>query len=153
PSVKFISSQPGSGNTMSYAMRLPRDPTKAPTANGSVTHYGELSIAPWFGLPMCDPHSYPLNPCKPDSDSNTGTGKVTDAGSAFMELQFYAPGFTPFINNVSCSTKHWCAALNIDSLSCTFNFKVCNNNCFEPVNFAFLQTNGVPAGPPAPQNP
>ncbi len=153
PSVKFISSQAGSGNTMSYALRLPHDPVKAPTANGSVTDYAELSLAPWFGLPMCDPHSYPLNPCKPDSDSNTGLGKVTDAGSAFMELQFYAPGFTPFINNVSCSTKRWCVALTIDSLSCTFNFKVCNNACFEPVNFSYLQTNGVPAGPPAPQDP
>src|SRR5256885_13439301 len=37
-------------------------------------------------------------------------------------------------------------------LECTFNFATCNNNCIEPVNFAFLQTNGVPAGPPGPQN-
>ncbi|HET9015256.1 MAG TPA: hypothetical protein VFN57_06650, partial [Thermomicrobiaceae bacterium] len=27
----------------------------------------------------------------------------------------------------------------------------CNNSCIEPVNFAFIQTNGVPAGPPSPQ--
>jgi hypothetical protein len=26
-----------------------------------------------------------------------------------------------------------------------------NNNCVEPVNFAFIQRNGVPAGPPSPQ--
>ena len=31
PSVKFISSQPGSGNTMTYAMKLSRDPKAAPT--------------------------------------------------------------------------------------------------------------------------
>src|SRR5215472_1533475 len=153
PSVKFISAQSGSGNTMSYGMRLPKDPKKAPTASGSVTHYGELSVAPWFGLPMCDPRSYPENPCKPDSDSNTGLGTPSDAGSAFMELQFYAPGFTPFIDNVSCSKTQWCVALTIDSLSCNFNFKVCNNNCFEPVNRSFLQTNGIPPGPPAPQDP
>jgi hypothetical protein len=152
PSVKFISSRVGSGNTMTYGMRLSTDPAKAPTASGSVTHYGELSVAPWFGLPMCDPNSYPQNPCTPLSDSNTGLGAPTDAGSAFMELQFYAPGFTPFIDSTSCSRTQWCAALTIDSLECTFNFATCNNDCIEPVNFAFLQTNGVPAGPPSPQD-
>jgi hypothetical protein len=153
PSVKFISSRPGSGNTFNYAMKLSTDPRKAPTASASVTDYGELSVAPWFGLPMCDPHSYPQNPCTPLSDSNTGLNSPTDAGSAFMELQFYPPGFTPFVDATSCSKTQWCAALTIDSLECTFNFATCNNNCIEPVNFAFLQTNGVPAGPPAPSSP
>ncbi len=153
PSVKFISSVTGSGNTMTYDMRLPKDPVKAPTASGSVTNYEELSVAPWFGLPMCDPKSYPQNACTPDSDLNTGLGAPTDAGSAFMELQFYPPGWTPFTDLGSCSATQYCSALNIDSLECTFNFVSCNNNCIEPVNFAFLQTNGVPAGPPAPQDP
>jgi len=152
PSVKFISSQPGSGNTMTYVMKLSKDPKKAPTASGSVVDYGQLSVAPWFGLPMCDPNSYPLNPCTPDSDTNSGS--ISDpnaAGSAFMELQFYPPGFTPFIDSTSCSATKWCAALTIDSLEANFNFANLNPNCTEPVNFAFLQTNGVPAGPPSPQ--
>ncbi|MGD0604812.1 MAG: hypothetical protein ABSA53_14575 [Streptosporangiaceae bacterium] len=152
PSVKFISSQPGSGNTMTYVMKMSKDPKKAPTASGSVVDYGQLSVAPWFGLPMCDPDSYPLNPCTPDSDTNSGL--ISDpnaAGSAFMELQFYPPGFTPFIDSTSCSATKWCAALTIDSLEANFNFANLNPNCTEPVNFAFLQTNGVPAGPPSPQ--
>jgi hypothetical protein len=152
PSVKFLSSTPNSGNTMSYLMKVPVDPSTPPTPSGSVTDYGELSVAPWFGLPICDPRSYPQNPCTPDSDRNSGT--ISDpnaAGSAFMELQFYPPGFTPFMDNTSCSTTKWCAALTIDSLECTFNFASCNPNCIEPVNFAYLQTNGVPAGPPSPQ--
>jgi hypothetical protein len=151
PSVKFISSAPGSGNTMSYVMRVSRDPAAAPTASGSVTDYGQLSPAPWFGLPICDPGSYPQNPCTPDSDSNSGMDTPQDAGSAFMELQFYPPGFTPFVDSTSCSATQWCVALNIDSLECTHGFATCNNNCVEPVNFAYLQTNGVPAGPPSPQ--
>jgi hypothetical protein len=152
PSVKFISSTPGSGNTMTYIQRIPKDPSKAPTASGSVTNYGELSVAPWFGLPICDPHSYPQNSCTPDSDTNSGLiSDPNGAGSAFMELQFYPPGYTPLINAESCSPTKWCAALNIDSLECTFGFATCNNNCIEPVNFALLQTNGVPAGPPSPQ--
>jgi hypothetical protein len=152
PSVKFISHAPGSGNTMTYFMKLPVDPQQAPTPSGSVTNYGQLSVAPWFGLPMCDPNSFPQNPCTPDSDSNLGSiSNPADAGSAFMELQLYPPGFTPFVDSESCSRTKWCAALTIDSLECTFGFATCNPNCEEPTNFAFLQTNGVPAGPPSPQ--
>ena len=93
---------------------------------------------------MCDPNSYPQNPCTPDSDTNIGANTAAAAGSAFMELQFYPPGYTPFIDSASCSGTKWCAALKIDSLECTFNFVTCNNNCIEPINFAYLQTNGVP---------
>jgi hypothetical protein len=150
PSVKFISSTPGSGNHMTYLMQLAVDPKATPTPNGSVTHYAELSPAPWFGLPICDPKSFPMNACTPDSDTNTGLGSATDAGSAFHELQFYAPGFGPFKDAISCDPKFYCAALTIDSLECNLS-GVCNPNCFEPINFAYLQTNGIPAGPPSPQ--
>jgi hypothetical protein len=153
PSVKFISSRPGSGNTFAYGMQLPVDPARSPTASGSVVDYGELSVAPWFGMPVCDPQSYPQNPCTPLSDSNTGTGLTTDAGSAFMELQLYPPGFTPWLDSESCSATQWCAALTIDSLECNFNFATCNNGCEEPLNFSWLQTNGVPTGPPGPSDP
>jgi hypothetical protein len=152
PSVKFISHAAGSGNTMTYVTRLAADPRKQPTTSGSVTDYSELSIAPWFGLPMCDPGSYPQNPCQPDSDSNSGA--ISDpnaAGSAFMELQLYPPGFAPFADNMSCTATKWCAAVTIDSLEAQFNFANLNPACEEPTNFAFLQTNGVPAGPPSPQ--
>jgi hypothetical protein len=152
PSVKFISSAAGSGNTMTYLMRLPVDPKRRPTATASVTDYSELSIAPWFGLPLCDPGSYPENPCKPDSDSNSGgISDPNAAGSAFMELQLYPPGYAPFADNISCTRTQWCAAMTIDSLEAQFNFANLNTACEEPTNFAFLQTNGVPAGPPSPQ--
>ena len=146
PSVKFISHAPGSGNTMTYLTRIPVDPKTAPTASGRVTNYGELSVAPWFGLPMCDSLSFPQGNCTPDSDSNN----PNVAGSAFMELQLYPPGYTPFVDSMSCSATQWCAALNIDSLECNISGN-CNGNCIEPVNFDYLQTNGVPAGPPNPQ--
>ena len=151
PSVKFISSAPGSGNHMTYYMQLGKDPAAAPTPSGSVTRYGELSIAPWFGLPICDPRSYPYNKCIPNSDSNTGLGAPTDAGSAFHELQFYPPGFGPFQDAYSCDQTFYCAALTIDSLECSFNFVTCNPACFEPINFAYIQTDGIPTGPPSPQ--
>jgi hypothetical protein len=152
PSIKFISNAAKSGNTFTYYMRVPADPKKPPTTNLKVTDYAELSIAPWFGLPICDPLSYPQNPCKPDSNSNaSGISNPKDAGSAFMELQFYPPGVTPFQDTFSCSATKWCAAITIDSLESKFNFVGLNADCPEPINFAYLQTNGVPAGPPSPQ--
>lgn len=152
PSVKFISSAHGSGNNMTYLMQLAVDPHGKPTVNAKITDYAELSPAPWFGLPICDAKSYPQNPCTPDSDSNSGLiSDPNGAGSAFMELQFYPPGFQPFIDGPSCDATHYCAALTIDSLECTFGFASCNGACIEPVNFAYLQRNGVPAGPPSPQ--
>jgi hypothetical protein len=151
PNMRFISSSAGSGNSMTYNVVLPTNST----TTGSIPSY-ENYIAFWFGLAMCDPLSFPQQPCTPDSDTNTGLGNLpTDAGSAFLELQFYPPGFPSFISAISCDTTHWCAALNIDSLECKFNPKTgighCNKRCTEPVNFAFVQTNGVPAGPPSPQ--
>ena len=73
-------------------------------------------------------------------------------GSAFMEMQFYPPGKPPFADSDSCDDTHWCAALTIDSLECTAGFASCNPDCEEPVNFAFIQQNGVPTGPPSPQD-
>ena len=62
-----------------------------------------------------------LSTCTPDSNSNIVDPAVSDmhAGTAFMEMQFYPPGWVPFNNpgGISCSTTQWCAALNIDSLS------------------------------------
>jgi hypothetical protein len=110
-----------------------------------------LSVAPWFGLPMCDPNSYPQNLCTPDSDANQGLGAPTDSGSAFLEVQFYAPGFGPFVDAPSCDQTQWCSALTIDSLECTFGFAFCNNNCIEPVNFSYIQRDGIPPAPPSPQ--
>jgi hypothetical protein len=158
PSVKFISSAPGSGNNMTYLTRLSTDPRGKPSVYNkdqgrkTRTDYAELSPAPWFGLPICDPGSYPQNPCTPDSDSNSGAiNDPNAAGSAFLEVQLYPPGYGPWVDAPSCDTTHWCAALTIDSLESEFNFVNLNTACEEPVNFAFLQRNGVPAGPPSPQ--
>ena len=159
PTLKFISSASGSGNHMTYFMQLAQEPTAAPTTSSTgtiVSRYAELSPAPWFGLPICDPNSYPGGPCTPDSDSNAGSTSI--AGSAFMELQFYPPGFGPWFDAPSCDQTRYCAALNIDSLSCpgappavpvVGGCAQPNPNCVEPVNFALLQTDGVPAGPQA----
>jgi hypothetical protein len=145
PSLQFFSSVSGSANNLQYSFTLPAaDPI--PKQDGSQTAYFENSVALWFSLALCDPNSFPEGACTADSDSNVPSA----AGSALLELQFYPPGWEPFTSQISCSHTQWCAALNIDSLECTAGFAHCNFGCEEPVNFAFIQTDGVPPGPPGP---
>jgi hypothetical protein len=155
PSVRYISGRPGSGSNTTFTERLPQDPAALPTVRHpghDVTHWFELTIAPWLSTTVCDPNSAPLLPCNPRSDRNAPHGKYPGGGAGFVELQFYPPGFAPFLDGISCDNAHWCSALNIDSLECTGNGSgPCNNRCIEPVNFAYVQTNGVPTGPPSPQ--
>lgn len=106
----------------------------------------------WYSMALCDPNSYPQLPCTPDSDTNSPSGSYPGGGSALLELQFYPPGFPPFADGLSCDDSHWCAALSIDSLECTNGFTFCNGDCEEPVNFAFIQKDGIPTGPPSPQD-
>ena len=165
PDLRFLSTATGSGDNVTWTERLGVDPAAAPTVTSpgrDVTHNLELTVAPWFSMALCDPLSYPQNPCTPQSDANAPgptclgvnpscTQAEAGAGAAFMELQFYPPGGAPFVDNISCDNTHWCAALTIDSLECTLNFASCNPNCIEPINFSFIQINGVPTGPPSPQ--
>ncbi|WP_129545541.1 hypothetical protein [Arthrobacter dokdonensis] len=154
PDLTFLSSRPGTGNNVTWLEKLGSDPKAAPTVaspGSDVAHWFELSPAPWFSMAMCDANSYPQQACAPQSDANAPSASYEGSGSAFMEMQFYPPGFAPFSESVSCDNAHWCAALTIDSLECTLGFASCNPACEEPVNFAFIQTNGVPTGPPSPQ--
>jgi hypothetical protein len=155
PIVRFLSNKPGSANDVTWVQTLPRDPARLPTVRNpghDVTHWFELSSAPWFSMSLCDGRSWPHRKCTPNSDANAPTNPPTytqgGSGSAFMELQFYPPGFS---SAISCDNRHWCSALNIDSLECSRNFAWCNPNCTEPVNFALISDNGIPAGPPSPQ--
>src|ERR1019366_891580 len=129
PDATFESSKPGSGNDITWAETLGADPSAAPTdANpgSDVSHYFQLTPAPWFSMALCDPNSYPQAPCKPNSDSNAPTSTFNGGGSTFMEMQLYPPGEPPFVDSTSCDTTHWCAALTIDSLECTEGFATCN---------------------------
>jgi len=154
PDLTYLSDTTGSGNNVTWTETLPMDPVAAPTVQtpgSDVTHWFELSVAPWFSMALCNPQSYPLNPCTPKSDKNAPHGKFTGGGSSFLEVQFYPPGMAPFFDNISCDNSHWCASLHINDLECTFGFASCNRNCEEPTNFAFIQRDGIPTGPPSPQ--
>ena len=104
PLVQFYSNKPGSSTNLSYVQTLPHDPKALPTVNGPLkdtTHFFELMPTLWYAMALCDPNSYPLLPCKPNSDSNSPHGNYPGGGSAFLELQFYPPGFAPIVSGIS----------------------------------------------------
>jgi hypothetical protein len=89
PDATFLSNRPGTGGEVSWSLTLGSDPAAAPTATSpgdDVSHWFELTPAPWLSMAICDPNSYPQLPCKANSDSNAPEGQYPGAGSAFMEM-------------------------------------------------------------------
>jgi hypothetical protein len=181
PSLLFYSNTPGAGFNNVYRIKLPRDPPLLPKQDRSGGTWNfQLHPAFWFGMAICDDQGNPNPggapgrpniPCAPDSDSNIFDSPDPAApdyignhpGTAFMEMQFYPPGW---INSNSGnldadSGTKWTAALNIDSFQSNDNTGQGNNAACvaftngEYVNFAFIQTDGVPfpAGSPSPLGP
>jgi hypothetical protein len=161
PSLLFYSNKSGSGSYNVWRVRLPKEPPTLPQQDGSGGTWNfQLHPAFWFGMAMCDSQSYPeyTSVCAPASDSNIFDSADPHnshyigkhPGTAFMEMQFYPPGWV-FTSN---SATQWTAALNIDSLSEDGNSGQGNNaacgGIVEYVNFAYIQVDGVPPGPPNP---
>ncbi|HEY2044288.1 MAG TPA: hypothetical protein VGH11_16555 [Jatrophihabitans sp.] len=163
PSVLFYSDKAGSGNRMAYSGIIPKDPPANPIP-GKRSYNFQLYPAFWYGMALCDTQSYPetVSTCAPDSNSNIrAAGDPSHPGTAFMELQFYPPGYVQQFDGFSCSGTQWCVAMNIDSLSSNpVTGKALNASCqatgpltgVEYVNFAYLTKNGSPQGPPNPIN-
>jgi hypothetical protein len=158
PSLLFHSTLPGSGNQMQYTGKLPTEPSAHPII-GKRSYSFQLYATFWFGMVLCDTESYPLqvSDCTPNSDSNiTEAGDPKHAGAAYMELQFYPPGYVQQFDGMSCAAHVWCVAMTIDSLSINpVTGEQLNDICqqkvgIEPVNFAYLTRTGEPTGPPNP---
>jgi hypothetical protein len=164
PALLFYSHTPGSGNSSVYRLRLPKDPPTLPTQDGTGGTFNfQLHPAFWFGMALCDSESAPnfTKTCVPNTDANIFDDADPSSpqyigqhpGTAFMEMQFYPPGWVKWPEGISCDAFQWCAALNIDSLSedqnaptlaTIFNNADCRARAGdEPVNFAFVTTNGV----------
>ena len=167
PSVLFYDNRPGSGNNQVYRLQLPVEPPTLPQQDGTGGTWNfQNRIAFWLGLNLCDTESAPeyTHTCTPDSDSNIFNGSDPNQpnyigyhpGTAFLELQFYPPGWVSFENGVSCAAHQWCAAMVIWSYNLDMNHNVPNNaDCLnrvgiEPPNFAFVTRSGVPQAPPGP---
>jgi hypothetical protein len=179
PAVLFYSNEPGAGSNNVYRLRLPKDPPLLPKQDGSGGTWNfQLRPTFWFGMAMCDdqgdpnpggsPSAGPNIPCAAASDSNIFDSPDPAApdyigrhpGTAFMEMQFYPPGWLFALFGQGTATQ-WTAALNIDSFQDNANTGQNNNPACqaitngEYVNFAFIQTDGMPfpAGSPSPLGP
>src|SRR6476620_7478142 len=170
PSVLFMSGRPGSGNDMTYTITLPKDPKKQPNASGKGGTTWNFQLRPtfWFGVTMCDSESAPefTKKCTPDSDRNNLVGTNPAApgyigkhpGNAFLELQFYGPGYVPQFEGFGCAATTYCAAMTIDSRTLDQNTGVennaaCNNYILggaEPINWAYITKSGVSQAPANP---
>jgi len=166
PSNIFYSNVPGSGNRMSYSMRLPRDPSPTDPNTPGKSYEFELNGSIWLGMALCATQSYPntVSTCTPDSDSNIVDPSVSPdhPGTAFLELQFYPPGWVPWptwavaVGASGCDPTRWCAAMNIFSLAenpvtgTTQNATCAAKTGLEYVNFAFLTKNGQSQAPANP---
>jgi hypothetical protein len=167
PALLFYSKKKGSGSSSFYTLHLPNDPPTKPKQDGTGGVFNfQLHSAFWFGMALCDnqsaPNPDPTSDCRPASDDNIFENTDPKArdyigkhpGTAFMELQFYPPGWIE--SPQLLSSNLWFAALNIDSFSFNMNKLQDNNNdCLnkvgeEPVNFAVITKNGVPLTPPNP---
>jgi hypothetical protein len=166
PSAVFYSNVPGAGNHMTYSLRLPHDPSPANPNTPGKSYQFELNGAIWLGMALCATQSYPeqVSTCTPDSDSNIVDPAVSPnhPGTAFLELQFYPPGWVPWptwqvaVGASGCDPTKWCAAMNIFSLAeDPVNGTVLNSTCaattgLEYVNFAFVTKNGLTSAPANP---
>jgi hypothetical protein len=164
PSAVFYSNKPGAGNRNQYDVVLPHDPS--PSNPMAKSYHFELNGAIWFGMALCDTQSYPeqVSTCTPDSDSNIVDPAVSPnhPGTAFMELQFYPPGWIGWptwavaAGAGTCDPRKWCAALNIfslleDPVAGTAQNAACADRIgLEPFNFAFVTRNGVSQAPANP---
>jgi hypothetical protein len=167
PSLLFYSDTEGSGNESNYRLVIPTDPPTLPTQDGKGGTFNfQDRIAFWFGMDLCDTQSAPeyTDECTANSDENIFDGADPaepdyigfHPGTAFLELQFYPPGWVPWTQAISCDATQWCAAMAIFSFNRDQNTFIDNNaDCLntvgiEPANFAFVTTSGVPHAPPAP---
>ncbi len=166
PGVHFFSDQPGSGNRFQSQLTLPTNPPISDPTKPGKAYTFELNSGSWYGMTLCDTQSYPeqVKTCIPDSNKNIvdPTVSAKHPGAAFMELQFYPPGWIQWptwavaVGTGSCDPTKWCAALNVDSLlEDPVNGTVQNSTCaskvgVETINFAFLTLDGRSTGPANP---
>jgi hypothetical protein len=160
PGVWDYSNVPGSGNRARWTLHVPTDPPPNPVP-GADSYSFEQHVAFWFGMSLCASQSYPeqISTCKPDSDSNIVDPKVSPdhPGSAYLELQFYPPGYTVMPSGISCNATQWCAAVNVWSFyQNPVTGQNLNTACQRQVggveldNYAFVTLDGKPTGPPDP---
>jgi hypothetical protein len=160
---------------MTYRLKVPTDPPTPPNQNGTGgTDNFQLRPTFWLGMALCNDQSSPNPggsavgpqvPCAPNNDSNIYNSPDPSSpryigrhpGTAFLELQFYPPGWAPVgSGGISCDPTKWCVAMVIWSLAENDNTgQVLNPACQKRVgleypNLAFLTHSGASQAPANP---
>ena len=177
--VQFYSNRPGSGNNVTYQLRLPKDPPTPPKQDGSggnwtassridvlarhaavrrpgLTEPGRAALdRPCDGALQAGQRLQHVRQPEPEQPSvlrpRPRPGLHGDA--------VLSAGLGAWPAGIGCTAKQWCAALNIDTFQNNANTGTFNNtDCLntvgpEPVNFAFLTKNGVATAPGEPAAP
>ena len=179
PSALFYSNTPGLRQLNIVPLTwLPTDPKDQPTQDGTGGTFNfQLHPAFWFGMAMCDDQSAP-NPGgssragRPCRARPTATPTSTTAptprrrdyigqhpGTAFMEMQFYPPGWARLAGRRTAatppsgaprSTSTACRKTPIDRHPANNDRPARRSTGLEYVNFAFITKNGVSQAPANP---
>ena len=172
PSLLFYSDVPGSGNYNVHKIVLPTDPATFPTdanpmgTGGPTVWNFQLHPAFWFGMAMCDTESYPehTRECEPDSDENIFDSPNPESreyigrhpGAAFMELQFYPPGWVSGFTQTQYAAAILIFSYNLKPLGPKGpipNNAACRSTVgLEPGNFALITLDGTSQAPGDPLN-
>jgi len=167
PALLFYSGVNGSGNHNVYHLVLPTDPPTFPTdanpqgTGGPTVWNFQLHPTFWFGMALCDSESFPnfSNRCTPNSDENIfddGNPRSPHyigrhPGTAFLELQFYPPGWVS-----GFTASQYAVSLHINSFSVKAagprgsiaNNLDCQNKVgLETTSFALLTLDGKSQAP------
>ena len=129
----------------------------------------ELRPTFWFGLTLCDTESAPefTKTCTPDSDANdlVGTNPTSSdyigkhPGNAFMELQFYGPGYVPQFEGFGCAAtpvlrgdddRQPRARTRTPARSTPPPATTTSSAAQEPINWAYITKSGVSQAPADP---
>ena len=155
PIIRFVSSQPGSGNDVTWRETLPRDPDALPTVahpGSDVTHWFELSIAPWFSMALCNPQSYPLRRA---SRTATPTPRPATSTRAAAAARSWRCSSTRQASRRSSTTSR--ATTSTGARRCTSTtWSATTASSLQPQlrgadELRVHPANGVPTGPPSPQ--
>jgi len=165
PAIIFYSDKPGAGSSEVYLLTLPKDPPTLPSQDGKGGTWNfQLHPAFWAGMAICDSESFPefTKTCNPATDANIADNADPNApdfigkhaGTAFLEMQLYPPGWVDspqLIDPQNYFASMFIISFAVNGATGANNNDACLNSVGQEFgNFAVITKNGVPLTPPNP---
>ena len=174
PSVLFYSHRHGTGNDLTYTMKLPKNPPTKPNQAGTAGTFDfQLRATFWLGLTMCDiavvAELHPQVQGRQrretrGSRARTRTRRTTSAsipGKRTWSCSSTSRATSRSSTGSAAAATKWCANMTIDSLSDQDNTGVQQNaDCLsnpnnflvgeEPINWAYITKSGKSQAPANP---